>query len=90
MQVDFLQQNLRILEQQLQDSEDQYRHFAIEECAMEEDSVRANIMKARSAPHSNKRLQRIHEDYKAFMAAKKQLRLSASSNKSRDRKAVTR
>ena len=77
-----------MLKQQLQDSENAYLHFAVDECAIEEDIVRANIMKARSAPHSNKRLQRIHEDYKAFMKAKKQLTLSASNNKSRDRKAL--
>ena len=57
---------------------------------MEEESVRANITKARSAPHSNARLQRIHDDYKAFMQAKQQWTLSASNNKRRDRKALVR
>ena len=90
MQIEFLQQKLRMLEQQLQDSEDQYRHFAVDECDMEEENVRAKIMKARSAPHSNARLQRIHEDYKALTKAKQQWTLSLSSNKSRDRKALTR
>ena len=71
-----------MLKRKLQNSEDQYRHFAIKECAMEEENVRANITKARSAPHSNARLQRIHDDYKAVMQVKQQWTLSVSKNKS--------
>ena len=79
-----------MLERKLQNSEDQYLRFAVDECAIEEEIVRANISKARSAPHSNARLQRIHEDYKALTKAKQQWTLSLSNNKSRDRKALTR
>ena len=49
---------------------------------MDEESVRAKIAKARSVPHSNARLQRIHDDYKAVMQAKEQWSLSVSNNKS--------
>ena len=71
-----------MLERKLQSSEEQYLHFAVDECAIDEEIVRANITKARSAPHSNALLQRIHDDYKAVMQAKEQWALSVSNNKS--------
>ena len=71
-----------MLERKLQNSEDQYLRFAVDECAIEEKIVRAKIMKARSAPQSNARLQRIHEDYQAFMKATQQLTLSVSNSTS--------
>ena len=90
MQVDTLHAQLRILEQKLKNSEDQYRHFAVDECAMEEESVRVNIMKARSAPQTNARLQRIHQDYKLFMKTKKRCMLAADSNSRSRAKTATR
>ena len=79
-----------MLEQRLQTSEDQYLHFAVDECAIDEEIVRANITKARLAPHPNARLQRIHEAYKAVMKAKQRWSLAASNNKSRDRKTLVK
>ena len=61
-----------MLEKELQNAEDQYRHFAMKECDMDEESVYAKIMNARSAPQKNARLQRIHKAHKDVMTAKKE------------------
>jgi hypothetical protein len=73
VQVDTLRDQLAILEKKLRNSQDQYRRFAMEECDLNKEQVDAKIKEAKSAPSTNARLLRIHNDWKAVCAKKEEI-----------------
>ena len=68
IQIATLRQELQILVTKRNQLEDAYTVFATEEVGMDQESVAANIKKARSAPQKNKRLQAIHEAHKVVVS----------------------
>lgn len=71
--VGSLQKELSVLRNQLAGKEDAYRAFATDECGLEQEPIEALIEKAHSAPQNAKRLQDIHEAYKAMVTKCKQV-----------------
>ena len=68
IQTATLRQELKILVAKRNQLEDAYTVFATEEVGVDQESVVANIKKARSASQKNKRLQAIHEAHKAVVS----------------------
>ena len=73
VQIVSLKEQLQALGKRRRNSEDQYRHFAINQAGIDEESAAAMITRARSTPQKNSRLQRIYNDHNAWLRKKEEI-----------------